>query len=152
MEQLVLIIGGNQGDRRALLKSATTKLRHVLGKPRHVSSIYESTPWGGKSSGNYLNQVLVFDVDEGPEEILLKALQIEEELGRIRNEKWGNRTMDIDILYYGKKIMELPNLIIPHPFLHLRRFVLVPLVELLPDFIHPKLMKTNQELLNDLQD
>ncbi len=150
MQQVVLIIGGNEGDRETLIQLAKEKLDRQFGPAAKASSVYESSPWGGNSSGNYLNQVLVYQVIKPPIEILHAIQQIEIELGRKRKKKWGNRTMDIDILYYEDQVVELPDLIIPHPYLHLRSFVLQPLVEILPDFYHPTLNKTNLEMLKDL--
>lgn len=150
MQQVVLIIGGNEGNRETLIQTAKEKLDKQFGAAANASSVYESSPWGGNSSGNYLNQVLVYNVIMPPMEILRATQQIEIELGRKRKEKWGNRTMDIDILYYEDQVVELPDLIIPHPYLHLRSFVLEPLVEIMPDYCHPTLKKTNLELLKDL--
>jgi 2-amino-4-hydroxy-6-hydroxymethyldihydropteridine diphosphokinase len=150
MHQVVLIIGGNEGDRHALIQLAKSKLDYLFGPATLASSIYESSPWGGNSNGYYLNQVLNYQVVQSPLEILRSIQKIEIELGRERKQKWGNRTMDIDILYYDDQVVELPDLVIPHPYLHLRSFVLEPLVEILPLYLHPVLDKTNQELLMDL--
>ena len=150
MQQVVLIIGGNEGNREILIQMAKKKLDGHFGPAAKASSVYESSPWGGNSSGNYLNQVLIYNVFKSPMGILHAIQQIEIELGRERKEKWGNRTMDIDILYYGNLVVELPDLVIPHPYLHLRSFVLEPLVEIMPDYYHPILKKTNLELLKDL--
>jgi 2-amino-4-hydroxy-6-hydroxymethyldihydropteridine diphosphokinase len=150
MHQVVLIIGGNQGDRTALIHLAKEKLDTLFSSAVLASSIYETLPWGGNSIGNYLNQVLIYKVVQTPLEILKSIQSIENELGRERKEKWGNRTMDIDILYYDNQVVELPELVIPHPNLHFRTFVLEPLVEIIPEYVHPVFIKTNRELLNEL--
>ena len=152
MKEVILIIGGNMGDRTGFLTEAKSKLKHNLGEIKKMSSMYETQAWGDKSNGDYLNQVLILQTEYEPEEVLEIALKVEKELGRERDVKWGNRTMDIDILYFGEKIINKPNLILPHPYIAERRFVLVPLDEILPDFIHPIFNLTNKELLDRCTD
>ncbi|GAB2625982.1 2-amino-4-hydroxy-6-hydroxymethyldihydropteridine diphosphokinase [Belliella aquatica] len=152
MRQIILIIGGNIGDRLSLITQAKQLLDEKIGKVSLISSLYETEAWGGVSKGNYLNQILILESELSAEEVLDKALQIEKILGRQRDIKWGNRTMDIDILYYGDQIIDTPNLKIPHPYLHLRRFVLEPLAEIVPDFIHPILKLTSTALLKNCED
>ncbi|MCF1752229.1 2-amino-4-hydroxy-6-hydroxymethyldihydropteridine diphosphokinase [Mariniradius sediminis] len=151
-KQVVLIIGGNLYDRMALIDQCRKLLADFLGPASKASAVYESEAWGGKSSGNYLNQVLAFDTELSAMEILEGIQSIEQQLGRSREEKWGNRTMDIDILAFGEEVIETDLLSIPHPFLHLRRFVLVPLAEILPNWIHPLLRKSASELLEECPD
>jgi 2-amino-4-hydroxy-6-hydroxymethyldihydropteridine diphosphokinase len=152
MEKVVLIVGGNLGNRLALIEEATLLLSKTLGNPLASSSIYETEAWGGLSSGNYLNQVLVYETNEMPEFILESILSIEDQLGRQRKVKWGDRNMDIDILYYGSKLINKEDLTIPHPFIQDRRFVLVPLNDVLPEFVHPILLKSQSELLDLCKD
>lgn len=152
MEKLVLIIGGNLGNRLLLIEKTVDLLIQVFGLPNKASSVYESSPWGGNSSGNFLNQVLVFYTDLNPEKVLSHIQEIEKSLGRQRDLKWGNRTMDIDILYYGEKVISSEYLQIPHPFIADRKFVLEPLTEILPDFIHPVLKVSNKQMNMDCQD
>ncbi len=151
-EYLVLIIGGNLGDRIGLLNKAKEQVIQAFGAVILASSVYETDAWGGVSSKSYLNQVLVFDLAFNPQFILQEVLSIEIKLGRERNERWGDRTMDIDILYMGQQIIEDENLTVPHPRISLRRFVLQPLVEILPDFIHPVYKKNHHELLANCDD
>lgn len=152
MDKVVLIIGGNLGDRLALIKEANKLLILHFGIPKLSSSIFETAAWGGKSVGNYLNQVLIFETSESPENILKIIFQIEEKMGRTRDNKWGDRLMDIDILYFGNKIINNSDLIIPHPYIQDRRFVLEPLNEIIPDFSHPLLAKKQNELLELCKD
>lgn len=152
MNQVVFILGGNLGDRLGLIGSAAELLESTFGPVLLKSSIFETEAWGGKSNGNYLNQVIVFNTSFFPEEILDLILEIELKMGRKREGKWGDRTMDIDILYFGNEKFQSERLTIPHPFLQERRFVLEPLAEILPDFVHPILNKANQELLENCLD
>ncbi|MFD2033354.1 2-amino-4-hydroxy-6-hydroxymethyldihydropteridine diphosphokinase [Belliella marina] len=152
MKQVILIIGGNRGDRKALISEAKSMLEQSLGKVKVASSIYETQAWGEQSEGDYLNQVLSFDTSLEADQVLDIALGIEDKLGREREIKWGNRTMDIDILYYADEIIEKAQLKVPHPYLSKRRFVLVPLVEVIPDFVHPQFHVTNRELLEKCGD
>jgi 2-amino-4-hydroxy-6-hydroxymethyldihydropteridine diphosphokinase len=152
MNQVVFILGGNLGDRLRLIEGSVELMVSHFGPITRKSSIFETAAWGGKSNGNYLNQVLVFNTSFFPEEILDVILEIELKMGRTRGEKWGDRTMDIDILYFGNEKFQSERLTIPHPFLQERRFVLEPLAEILPDFVHPVLNKTNLELLENCLD
>ncbi len=152
MESVVFIIGGNQGDRLDLIYKAKIKLQEKIGVALSLSSIYKTKAWGKESAKDYLNQVLVFKTDLTAENLLAIGHEIENQLGRERSEKWGDRSMDIDILYIGQAIINTPYLQIPHPLIQLRRFVLVPLVEVLPDFIHPIFKMTNKQLLENCQD
>ncbi|MFN3802313.1 2-amino-4-hydroxy-6-hydroxymethyldihydropteridine diphosphokinase [Belliella pelovolcani] len=149
---VVLIVGGNLGDRALLIAETTKKLIDRVGPLDKSSSIYETAAWGGNSEGAYLNQVLVLDTSLSPNQLLETIQNIENELGRIREEKWGNRTMDIDILYYNDLVISEDHLKIPHPYLPERQFVLIPLTEILPDQQHPTLKLTNREILVRCQD
>lgn len=150
-EKAVLILGGNKGDRNALLKSAVEAVSG-LGELTLKSKIYETEAWGGVAKGAFLNQVVEIKTTFSPAELLAFTQKIETDLGRKREEHWGDRTMDIDIIYFGDSIIETPELRIPHPFLAERKFVLAPLVEILPDYIHPILRKSNGQLLQECED
>lgn len=153
MEKTVILLGSNLGDRKALILKAKDLLEAKVGKCIQYSSVYESQAWGFKSENTFLNQVLIFETTLNPEEILNFALHIESELGRIRlDESYNSRTIDVDILFYGDKIIETPTLQIPHPKLHIRRFTLIPLDEIMPDFIHPILNKTIRQILLNCTD
>ncbi|MEX0884021.1 MAG: 2-amino-4-hydroxy-6-hydroxymethyldihydropteridine diphosphokinase [Cyclobacteriaceae bacterium] len=151
MHKVVLGIGGNLGNRKALLKRAELMLSKEMSFIAR-SGIYESEAWGGKSTGWYLNRVLIMESSIDPFQALELIQSIEIKLGRRRGEKWGNRTMDIDILYFDDQIISTEQLKVPHPQLEHRNFVLAPLAELLPDYLHPAVGRTQKELLNLSQD
>ncbi|HAZ23555.1 MAG TPA: 2-amino-4-hydroxy-6-hydroxymethyldihydropteridine diphosphokinase, partial [Algoriphagus sp.] len=103
--------------------------------------------WGNVADQDFLNQVVVISSALEPLDFLKEIQAIEKVLGRKRVETWGNRTMDIDILYWNQEVIDHENLKVPHPFLQKRKFVLIPLVEILPDQIHPILNQTNSQIL-----
>ncbi|NQY67700.1 MAG: 2-amino-4-hydroxy-6-hydroxymethyldihydropteridine diphosphokinase [Flavobacteriales bacterium] len=147
MNELVVIIGGNTGDRVYIMQAAIEKLELAVGLVLEKSGIYESEPWGFESVNPFLNQVLILETALDPNQVLEKINQIENELGRERGaDQFIDRTMDIDILFYNKDIVETNNLIIPHKELANRRFVLDPLFEIVPEYHHPKLGKTIREI------
>jgi 2-amino-4-hydroxy-6-hydroxymethyldihydropteridine diphosphokinase len=152
MVKVYLLLGSNLGDRLFLLKQAAGYIETQAGTIVQYSSIYETKSWGKTDEPDYLNQVLLINTMLQPHELLAKLLEIELLLGRKREEKWGSRTMDIDILFYDDMIINEPGLTVPHPQLHNRRFTLEPLVELAPNFIHPVLQKALKKLKDDLQD
>ncbi|MEX2511298.1 MAG: 2-amino-4-hydroxy-6-hydroxymethyldihydropteridine diphosphokinase [Cyclobacteriaceae bacterium] len=147
MHRVVLGIGGNLGNREALLKRAERMLSKEMSLMAK-SGIYESEAWGGNSTGWYLNRVLIMESNLEPFQTLDFIQSIENRLGRRRGEKWGNRTMDIDILYFDDQIIHTDRLKVPHPQLEHRNFVLAPLAELLPDYLHPEVGRSHKELLN----
>lgn len=152
MEFVYLLLGSNLGDRIGLLKEARLQLLHSIGSIIRSSSVYETQSWGIANQPDYLNQVLEMQTNLLPEVILKKTQSIEENLHRERTKKWDSRTIDIDILLFGKTIINLPELKIPHPELQNRLFTLIPLEELIPDFIHPVLNKTTKELRQEVND
>jgi 2-amino-4-hydroxy-6-hydroxymethyldihydropteridine diphosphokinase len=162
MEIVYLSVGSNRGDREQLLLRSRGMIGELLGGLVKVSSFYESAPWGFEDPASFYNLALEVKTVLPPAEILKKIHGIEDALGRIRipNTKSGAddkrlyepRTADIDILFYGSKVIVTKNLIIPHPRLHERRFILVPMAEIAPDVIHPVLKKTVRELLLSCRD
>lgn len=131
-------LGSNQGQRLAYLSRG---LQHLLaaGDLRlvAVSSVYETEPWGRPDSPPYLNAAVAIETGLAPQVLLDRALAVERACGRIRRERWGARTLDIDILLYGDRVVRSPGLEIPHPYLTARAFVLVPLLELDPGLCLP---------------
>ncbi len=145
--KVVLGIGGNKGDRASYLSQAVEALSKQVTFIS-CSQIYESEAWGGVAqNGNFLNQVLLVQTSLEPLALLQVTQAIEIELGRTREQHWGDRTIDIDILYFGELISNEPQLILPHLYIAERRFVLQPLVEILPLKKHPVSGKTSVELL-----
>ncbi len=147
-----LLLGSNLGDRKGFLEQARTKLsdRDVLISKQ--SSLYLSPPWGYTQQPYFLNQVICIATELDPALLMALCLQTEQELGRKRAGRYAERTIDIDILYYDDLVMATDMLILPHPRLHTRRFTLIPMTEIAPDFIHPSLKKTQAELLRDCPD
>lgn len=152
MHIVYLILGSNLGDRNAILNKAVFLINSRIGEVILKSKIYETAPWGGVEQPAYLNQVLMVKTTLSPETTLKDVLEIEKDLGRERIVKWGARSLDIDILFYDEIIINTDDLKIPHPFIHLRKFVLVPLVEIAPNFVHPLFKTTNEHLLEELVD
>lgn len=150
--EVVLGIGGNKGDRAAFLQKAMEALSQQASLIGY-SQIYETEVWGGvATAGNFLNQILLLHTQMDAMGLLEVIQRIEERLGRTREQHWGDRTIDIDILYFGDQVWESPSLTIPHPYLAQRSFVLQPLAEILPNKIHPILGKTTLELLDECTD
>ena len=152
VKRAYLLLGSNLGDRGNYLENARFRLQLLAGKATTASSIYQTDAWGNTSQAPFLNQVIAIDTTLDPHLLLSTALAVEKSLGRIRTQKWAPRTIDIDILLYGDQVMKEPDLVIPHPLLHERRFVLTPLAEISPEFIHPLLKKTMLLLLEECPD
>jgi len=150
-EELVLGLGTNVGDKSRNLSIAIRKLEEVFGPVLDVSRVYLTAPWGKTDQDDFLNQVAVFETNIRPSIALDTIMQIEEEMGRVRFEKWGPRLIDIDILLYGQIVYQSDLLQIPHPYIQDRVFVLDPLAEIRPDFNHPLHEKSVRTLLQELQ-
>ncbi len=152
---VTLFIGGNQGDREPLLELARRAIGERMGFITRLSAVYETEAWGFEAEQAFLNQALVVDTDLSPLDVLHAALSIEAELGRHRpagQSGYSSRPMDIDLIFYDDVVMDSAELTLPHPRMQLRRFVLVPLYEIMPDFVHPKMAKTVGDLLNECTD
>jgi 2-amino-4-hydroxy-6-hydroxymethyldihydropteridine diphosphokinase len=150
--KVFLSLGSNLGNRTENLLMAQKLIEEKIGKIRSKSSIYETAAWGITEQTAFLNQVLEIETIFSPIAVLHLVLKIEKNMGRIRKIKWGERSIDIDVLYYNNEIIATENLIVPHPFLQERKFVLVPLCEIAPAFIHPKLKQSNLELFKKCKD
>jgi 2-amino-4-hydroxy-6-hydroxymethyldihydropteridine diphosphokinase len=145
-------LGSNMGDRAENLTKAIALIHRNVGKIVKRSHVYETEPWGNPHQDSFLNQVVMLNTSLEPREMLDLLNKIERELGRERKEKWGPRPIDIDILLYGKRLIRDKGLEIPHPELHKRSFVLVPLMEIAPELEHPVLKKPIDELYMECDD
>jgi 2-amino-4-hydroxy-6-hydroxymethyldihydropteridine diphosphokinase len=152
MQSVFLLLGSNLGDRLSFLGKAIRGIQLTIAPVLTKSAVYETQSWGKSDAPDYLNQVVLVATDLNAEQILRKILQIEEDLGRRREEKWGSRNIDIDILFYGQEIIDEPGLQVPHPQMHKRRFTLEPLAEMAPYFIHPVLKKNILDIKSELFD
>ncbi len=150
MNQLVLGIGSNLGNRIQNLNAALLYIESRLGKIVKCSSVYETPAWGFDGK-DFLNAVILVETELQPEEALIKSQRIEQLLGRNQkspSQNYQNRTIDIDILFYNDMVLNRNDLTIPHKLLHERNFVLFPLAEILPKYFHPILRKTSKDLVN----
>jgi 2-amino-4-hydroxy-6-hydroxymethyldihydropteridine diphosphokinase len=153
MKKVFLGLGSNLGNREEIMKEALKMIGETTGKIVSSSSVYETEPWGFESDNDFLNMVLSVESDLSPSGILGRILMIESQLGRIRCEDQNSsRNIDIDILLYNNEIVNESALKIPHPRMHERRFVLVPLCEIAPEFIHPVLKKSVRSILKSCKD
>jgi 2-amino-4-hydroxy-6-hydroxymethyldihydropteridine diphosphokinase len=152
MIDVFLLLGSNLGTRQLYLQQAIEQIEADVAPVIKRSSVYETQSWGKTDAPNYLNQVVELKTGLPAQLILQKILHIENVLGRRREEKWGSRTIDIDILFYGSDIVSEPGLNIPHPELHNRMFTLAPLSEIAPDLVHPIINKTIFDLKSELKD
>ena len=148
-----IALGANLGDRRSNIEAAIEQLRATSGvKVTKVSSLIENAAVGGPvGSPAFLNGVAEIETTLSPQELLHRLLEIEHHLGRARREKWGPRIIDLDLILYGDQIFAEPDLQVPHPLMHERRFVLEPLVEIAPDAMHPVMRRRASELLASLK-
>lgn len=152
MKGIYLLLGSNLGDSQAMLKRAVDLIDHRVGKIVNSSSTYATKAWGIEDQPDFLNQVVEIECELLPKSLLLKINDIEKTLGRKRLIKWDSRIIDIDILYYGEIIIDTEELTIPHPENQNRNFVLVPMTEIAPEFLHPVFHLTQTQLLDRCKD
>lgn len=152
MRQVHILLGGNLGDREKKLAEARFFINKSIGKIIEVSSIYETAAWGKENQPPFLNQVIIIESNNSPIELLKKLQQTELDLGRVRHEKWSERTIDLDILFIEDLVIDTEQLKVPHPYIQERLFTLIPLSELSPSFNHPILKKRMIELKNTCTD
>jgi 2-amino-4-hydroxy-6-hydroxymethyldihydropteridine diphosphokinase len=149
---VLLGLGSNLGDREANLARARRRLGERGFRILRESALYETEPVGGPPQGPFLNQVVAGETALDPHRLLAACLEIERELGRVRAVKDGPRSIDLDLLFFGDRVLDTPQLVLPHPRLHLRRFVLAPLAEIAPELSHPRLRASAAELLRRCAD
>lgn len=152
MESVYLALGSNEGDRVLQLKTAINSIAAHCGPLLQLSPVYETAPWGVADQPDYLNMVIVVETSILPHQLLSALQEIEAGMHRVREERWGQRTIDIDILLYGNEVINTTDLVVPHPRIQDRLFVLVPMAAIAPDLIHPTLLKTVAELLSECKD
>lgn len=152
MNKVYLQLGSNIEDRILNIKKAIEEIKNNIGNIMLESKLYESSAWGVKDQADFLNKVICIETDLNPEAILYSTQKIERLIGRKKREKWVEREIDIDILFYNNQEIKKRNLSIPHPLIQDRLFVLYPLNEIAKDFIHPSYNKNISELLKNCND
>jgi len=152
MKNLYLLNGSNIGNRSGNLKKAELMLNEVFGLAIKISEIYETQAWGKTNQPNFFNQALLYQSNLTPLKLLKAIKTIEKKIGGNHKERWAERLMDIDIIFYDDLVYESEHLTIPHPLMHLRNFVLEPLNEVAAEYVHPKLQVTVNHLLKTSKD
>ena len=147
MNTIYLLLGSNLKNPEQQLSFARKHIGAEIGKIIKASSLYATAAWGNTNQPDFLNQVVIVQSDFSTVNTMETILTIEENMGRIRTQKNAPREIDIDILFFNNDVINLPELVVPHPLLQERKFVLIPLNEIAPDFKHPILLKTTKELL-----
>ena len=147
MNTVYLLLGSNMGDSEQMLAVATSMIKKNIGKLEKSSSIYRTAAWGKEDQPDFLNQIIIVLSSLSSSTLLKEIFVIEKEMGRVRTTKNAARVIDIDMLFFNDEIIQTENLTVPHKQIQNRRFVLVPLAEIAPDFLHPILKKSALELL-----
>jgi 2-amino-4-hydroxy-6-hydroxymethyldihydropteridine diphosphokinase len=150
--QSIIQLGSNSGDRKGNLSLAIQKIEKISGRITGKSSLYKTAAWGITEQPSFYNIILIIQTSLPPPQLIASFLGIEESMGRIRMKKWEQRIIDIDILFYEDLVLSSAALVIPHPELEKRRFVLEPLAEIVPEYNHPLLKKNIKQLLSDCRD
>ena len=148
MNTVYFLLGSNLGNSKEQLLLAIENIEKYIGPIIKLSSLYSTAAWGNNKQPDFLNQVIIVQTLLAPQIVLNEILAIEEKMGRVRTVKNAARIIDIDILFFNSEIIKVKDLIIPHPEIQNRRFVLIPLVEIAALMLHPILKKNAQELLN----
>ena len=146
MPRIFIGLGSNLDQPIRQLNKARQLIEQQIGAILNKSGLYESEAWGLQDQDNFVNAVIEVHSLFPPHNLLQKLLAIEAEMGRIREEKWGPRLIDLDLLFYGQLVLEEKDLILPHPHLQLRNFVLIPMLEIAPEWQHPVLEQSIEEL------
>ena len=148
MNTVYFLLGSNLGNSKEQLLLAIENIEKYIGPIIKLSSLYSTAAWGNNKQPDFLNQVIIVQTLLAPQIVLNEILAIEEKMGRVRTVKNAARIIDIDILFFNSEIIKVKELVIPHPEIQNRRFVLIPLVEIAGLILHPILKKNAQELLN----
>ena len=152
LHQVYLLLGSNIGDRIGHILNGLNKIGEKAGVINAISSFYETEPWGVTDQADYLNAAVLISTEVEPGSLFAILKEIETGEGRLDQKKYAPRTLDIDILFYDAEIITTEKLTIPHPRLHLRKFVLIPMAEIAPDHMHPVINKTIEELIAECPD
>lgn len=153
MNSTYLILGSNLGDKLHNLQQAIQLIKKEIGAVVNQSNIYVTAAWGNTSQPDFVNQAIRVDTELSPTDVLQKILAVEKKIGRVRDQqKWKERIIDIDILFFNDTIINTSDLTIPHPYLKERKFVLIPLLEIAQEYIHPILNKSIKTLLQECPD
>ena len=154
MHRVFLSLGSNLGEREQLLAKAIALIDLRIGEVKQRSALYETEPWGFETNNKFLNMVVMLETALAPEVVLDRCLNIEQALGRKRTENTGytSRTIDVDVLFYDRLVLSTPDLVLPHPHIQNRRFILAPLCEVAPEFLHPLLGQSISSLLAQCDD
>jgi 2-amino-4-hydroxy-6-hydroxymethyldihydropteridine diphosphokinase len=151
--QLILCVGGNLGNRAQIFSETSDLIENQIGHVVKASPVYETPPWGFETRNRFWNQVLLVETPHAPLEVLQKIRVIEKHFGRVRKAGiYLSRKMDIDILFYDNEIIQTEELTIPHPLITKRRFVLAPLCDILPEYVHPENGMVVKEMLAECSD
>lgn len=151
-QKAYLLLGTNEGERQTNLAKAIELINKWAGKVIAQSSVYETAPWGKTDQASFLNMAISIETDLPPLVLLEHLKDIEKQVGRVSTEKWGPRVIDIDILFYGDEVVQVPELQVPHPYLPVRRFALLPMAQIAGGLVHPVLRRTVSELLEECPD
>lgn len=152
LSKIALGLGSNLGDRLANIRAAVNMILSAGVQNMSVSGVYETLPWGNEDQRRFLNACVVAETASDPFIFLQNLKAIEKRIGRVSRERWGPREIDADILLWGNMSLQTPTLSIPHPYMHRRAFVLVPLAQIAPNMKHPLLKMTVSELLSKLEE
>ncbi len=147
-----LLLGSNMGERRMNLIAAQNHIAQKIGHIKAFSAFYETEPWGVEGQDDYINQALEVETGLSPELLLQKLKEIEKQIGRVERGKWASRIIDIDILFFDDLVLNNGKLHIPHKMIEKRNFVIIPLNEIAPGFVHPVSKKTISELVASSKD
>ena len=152
MSLVAISMGSNLGNRLSSLRKAILLLKKEGFNIIKTSDVFETPPFGVTNQPRFLNACLLIDTETNPADLLKKLKKIENEVGRIQRFRWGPREIDLDIIFYDEKVIDGPSLKVPHPHMHERPFVLIPLKQISPQWVHPILKKTVEQMAEDLHE